>query len=51
MASLKVRQRKYTHKDPTKSRGTLSRTRAKVNGKKINLRKLAARRTLKPRKK
>jgi hypothetical protein len=47
MASLEVKERKYTHKDPKRSRGTLRRTRVKVNGEKINLHKLAARRKLK----
>ena len=49
MASLKVQTRSYTHKNPSNSRGTISRTRVTNNGQKVNLRQLAARRTLKPR--
>ena len=48
MASLKVQTRSYTHKNPANSRGTISRTRVTNNGQKVNLRRLAARRTLKP---
>lgn len=50
MAGLRVEKREYTHKNQKNVRGTLSRTRVTVNGEKINLRKLAARRTLKVRK-
>ena len=50
MASMVVKTRNYTHKNPSVARrGTISRTRAKVNGQKLNLRQLAARKTLKPR--
>ena len=48
MARMTVKTRNYVHKRPPK-RGTLSRTKVTVNGQKIDLRKLAARRTLKVR--
>lgn len=50
MASLKVQQRSYKHKNPKNTRGTLSRTRVTHNGKQVDLHKLAARRKLKVRK-
>lgn len=49
MASLEVKERNYKHKNPNNVRGTLSRTRVKNNGQKVDLRKLAARRTLRVR--
>lgn len=45
MAGVKVNTTKMVHKDG-KPRRTLKRTRAKINSKPIDLRKLAARRTL-----
>ena len=49
MAQMVVKEREYKHKKPAK-RGTLSRTRVTNNGKKVDLHKLVARRTLKVRK-
>ncbi len=45
MAGVKVNTTKMTHKDG-KPRRTLKRTRAKINNKPVDLRKLAARRKL-----
>lgn len=49
MAQVEVKTTEYNHKDG-KPRRKLKRTKAKINGDGIDLRKLAARRQLVPRK-